>query len=346
MTPAPTDNKLFYNNMRLSISQDQSVVDYIDQYGPFHPSLEKNLTEEEHVVSKYFGYVVLVDRTHKWQPSRRYKVLEPVPEGTTPYSFTQCVEAAAEEYVTRCKNKKIVLMWSGGLDSTCAFYALIKTGVKFTCQVNHHSMNEFPLLAAEILSGKYPNVEPQYVITGFGGIDQPHPQHEFDFTKYLKDNPDVVIMTGECGDQVFGSAVSVCRSDTTRQSVYTDVVNPNIVDQLDPTVLAFLNKPKDKITFAQWAWAVNFCCKWQNVCIRMGMSWGLFPGDPYSNVIHFFNTPDFQRWSMKNYEFNCMHQQKYTYKLELRKYLISQGCNQEYAKTKIKEGSLCRVAYK
>jgi len=325
--------------------KQNNYANFIKQYGPFHPLLHNSdvISDEEHCIAEYFG-VFIVDRTHKFEPSKQYKIAEPVPEGFTNCSFEECVDQQAYYIAENFKDRHIVLMWSGGLDSTTAFYGLIKTGIQIHMHINHHAISEFPLLAAQILSGQFENVTAEYVYTGFMGM--PHPKWEFDFNDYIEKHPDILVITGEIGDQIFGSAVSYSRSYNTRQKPYREVVPKEVVELLDPTVLNFLNKPYDKITFSEWTWAVNFTCKYQDVLMRMGSQWGLLPVEPYYNCVHFYNNPNFQRWAMQNYQSNCDYQEKHQYKQKMRDYLLQEGCDEKYCNTKWKMGSLCRVAYK
>jgi hypothetical protein len=325
--------------MELRLRKD--YVSFIKDYGPYHPLLYHTINEQEKIIRNFFE-VYLVDRTKTFIGSKEYKIVSPVPSMQKTEDFNTLIAARADYIRTITKDRTVVLMWSGGLDSTCAFYALVAAGVPFHMHINHHAIGEHPKLAAEILAGQFPLVTAEYVYTGFLGM--PHDK-DFEFRKFIEDTPNLLVITGEIGDQLFGSVKGYCRSFETRQKPYEYVVPGEVQEILDPTVLTFLNKPKASITYAEWVWAINFTCKYQDVLLRMGMLWRLLPVPPLSNVLHFYDDENLQRWAMNHYEENAMYEQA-TYKLAIRNYLRTQGCDENYCATKIKDGSLCRLTYR
>lgn len=322
--------------------------DLIKRYDVIHwDELLNPITDIEHRIYETFQ-VFVVDRTKKLKQGADYKILVPIPEGSVNKTFGQLVDERAEQIKEEYKDRLICLMWSGGLDSTTAFYALNSIGCKIHMHINHHAIAEFPLLAAEILSGKYPNVYAEYVYTGFSGSPKmgiPHTRHplEFKFRDWLKRNPETIVISGEIGDQIFGSAISYPHTFGTRQDFYRKQIPDDVADALEPTVSSFLNKPEHRISFGEWTWAVNFTCKYQHVLLRMGSPWRLSP--LFGNVDHFFNTTEFQLWSMQNFEKNASYQSQYVYKQPMREYIISKGGDKNWTWNKRKIGSLCQVKY-
>jgi hypothetical protein len=323
-------------------------VNFIKDYEVMHwGTLINPILPVEKDIFDYFG-IFLIDRTKVFKQGKDYKIVESIPTGTINKTFTQLIDERAEELKEIYKDKQLVLMWSGGLDSTTAFFALIKADVKITMHINHHAIAEYPLLAAQILSNKYPNVTSKYVHTGALGSDKlgipdwTHPM-EFNFREWLKSNSNAHVITGEIGDQVFGSAVSYVHSFGTRQDYYRKRVPESVANALEQTVTQFLNKPEGRISFGEWTWAVNFTCKYQNVLLRMGYLWRVSP--LLGNCTHFFNTKDFQRWSMQNYEKNASYQSQLVYKQPMREYIVANGGDQTWAWNKRKIGSLCQVMY-
>lgn len=326
----------------------KDYVAFIKDYDVQHNGFLIN--EIEPVEKDIFDFfdVWVVDRTKKLKQGAEYKIVEEIPEGTVNKTFGQLVDERAQQIKEEYKDREIVLMWSGGLDSTTAFYALNAIDCPLTMHINHHAIHEFPLLAAEILSGKFKNINAKYVYTGFLGSHKlgiPDAQHplEFNYRGWLEEHENALVVSGEIGDQVFGSAVCYPHTFGTRQDHYRKKVPENIANALEDTVLSFLNKPEQRISFGEWCWTVNFTCKYQNVLLRMGSPWRLSP--LFGNCDHFFNTKEFQLWSMQNYEKNASYQSQFVYKQPMREYIISKGGDKTWAFNKRKIGSLCQVKY-
>lgn len=333
----------------LPYEKGNDYVDFIRDYEIVHRyNLINPISEIEKQIYGYFG-VHIIDRTKVFKNAREYKIVEPIPEGSVSKTFSQIVKERAEQIKEDYGDRHLVLMWSGGLDSTTALYALTQAGCNMTVHVNHISIAEHPLLAAELLSGKFKNINAYHVHTGMLGSKSNnqanwiHPL-EFDYRQYLKDHPNHMVITGEIGDQVFGSAISYRYPFKSRQEHYRKKVPEDIANALEPTINNFLNKPERRISFGEWTWAVNFTCKYQNVLLRMGSLWRLSP--LFGNVEHFFNTKEFQLWSMQNFEKNASYQSEYVYKQPMREFIMSQGGDKNWTLTKKKIGSLCQVMYK
>ena len=333
----------------LPFEKGQEYIDFIKDYDvQHHEQLINPIRKIEEEIYDFFG-IFIVDRTKVFKQGAEYKIVEEIPEGQVAKTFSQLVDERAEQLKEKYKDRPMVLMWSGGLDSTTAFYALVKADCKLIMHINHHSIAEHPLLAAEILSGKFKrNVIHKYVHTGalgsrkMGIPDWTHPC-EFNYREWLKSQDKPIVITGEIGDQLFGSAISYVHSFKTRQDFYRKRVPENIANELEPTIKNFLNKPEHRISFGEWTWAVNFTCKYQNVLLRMGSLWRLSP--LFGNCDHFFNTKEFQLWSMQNFEKNASYQSQYVYKQPMREYIMGKGGDQTWAMNKRKIGSLCQVKY-
>jgi hypothetical protein len=332
----------------LPLKLGKDYVDFIKPYEVMHHDMLINEVRDiEKEIYEFFG-IFIVDRTQTFKQGSTYKIVEPIPEGGVQKTFAQLVDERAEEIKEKYKDRPLVLMWSGGLDSTTALYALNSVDCPMIMHINHHAVGEYPLLAAEILSGKYKNIHAKYVHTGFLGShkmgipDARHPA-EFDYRGWLDTCDDVIVITGEVGDQVFGSAVSYPHSFKTRQDFYRKRVPENIANELQCIIESFLNKPEHRISFGEWTWAINFTCKYQNVLLRMGALWRLSP--LLGNCDHFFNTKEFQLWSMQNFEKNASYQSQFVYKQPMREYIVSKGGDRNWAMYKRKIGSLCQVQY-
>mgnify|MGYP003658014799 CR=1 FL=1 len=215
-------------------------------------------------------------------------------------------------------------MWSGGLDSTAVFYALKNTGKQFKVLFNSNSVDEFPELGKDILDGKYNNATSFY-----------QDSSTFNLLDYVIDNPGEKFITGEIGDQTFGSAISYNLPYEVRQQHYSKVIPIEGADILSPAIT----------TVAEYYWACNFLFKYQNVQVRMAYQYQIAPVEPFNNAIHFFDTPEFNLWSMQNYEENALYPSLVSYKGKMKDYLKENQCYTKYVDTKIKIGSLVNALY-
>lgn len=227
------------------------------------------------------------------------------------------------------------LMWSGGIDSTTAFYALLNSNNPFTVIFNNKSILEYPWLGNEILNGSFANVKALY-----------NNEH-FHMPKYLSENPDVTIVTGEIGDQTFGSSSIFNFTPEERKmnielAVANGVVLKTIYDYTKPKILVALKlNDMSTITLSTYIWALNFIFKYQSVQLRLG-GIGLRTYNPMgnNNAVHFFDTDRFNSYALLNYQVNSNFEKETDYKMPLKEYIYSQNNDSMYLKNKTKEDSL------
>lgn len=104
--------------------------------------------------------------------------------------LSQIIRERAEELKVK---ENLHLFWSGGIDSTTAFYALLNSGVNFTVIMNDNSKAEYPKLFSQIVEG----------IDGVSYMGSLN-DTKFNLNQFTIDNPNVLFVTGELGDQIFG----------------------------------------------------------------------------------------------------------------------------------------------
>lgn len=259
-------------------------------------------------LSHLFNRVPLIDRTDTLGNPINIKITYPIPQNlnTVPDINTIGLYRAAEIINTaKTTNKKIKLMWSGGLDSTAALMWFLAVGVdfdNFEVALNKYSIEEYPSCYEFLKRNKIPIVES---------------------TRYILDIPDdTLLITGEHGDQLFGSSPIIKRFNTSRVKPYGYHIHKydhNILAMITPMyplfsmlfvessndikgasrVQDYLQPLIDKAPFKlktvyDLTWWLNFTLKWQDVGYRMTTSCP----DKHSNHIGFFSSEDFQLWSM------------------------------------------------
>ncbi len=283
---------------------DKELDNIMCKYGPYFLNAN-DINKDELNLVKHF-YRRFVDRTKTLNQKNDYEIISNVPTGTTNQSFEELCNDRAEEF----KDQNVILMWSGGLDSTTVFYALKNSGCRFTVLFNDNSVDECPVLGKEILDGGHKSISSMY-----------KDSKTFNLLDFVIENPDAVFLTGEIGDQIFGTDIAYALPYEVRQKHYAEVVPTIVTELMNPIVKTVLTKGLKNTTVAEYYWACNFLCKYQNVLIRMTFQYQISPVAPFNNAIHFFDTEGFNLWSMQNYEENATYKSDNTYKPTMRKYL-------------------------
>lgn len=287
-----------------------------------------DITEQERMFSAFYR-VRAVDRTRNLNQLNEYKIISEIPTGLTSLSFEEVVDEQAIRIKNETKDKNIFLLWSGGIDSTLVFYALVKQDIEFTVIMDSNSIKEYELLGNKILNKEFNKVN--FI------LNKEHEQ--FDIST-LSSNPVNVFITGEIGDQIFGSALSLPFSYEDRQKHYKDALPYEAQwKDLEPTVAAVVDN-LETTTLAEWFWAVNFTCKYQNILTRMTVKFEISPISPFDNCYHFFDTDNFQRWSMQNYKSNSSFVKVSDYKMQAKNYIFNINKDSNYRDNKIKVPSL------
>lgn len=221
-------------------------------------------------------------------------------------SFEELAMKTARDILN--KNQKIYVMWSGGIDSTISLIALEQMATKDEQKLIHlvmsnQSILEFPQLW-NIICKKYK-----------GKIYSSY-QH---LETYCKDG---IVITGEHGDQIFGSDIiykidSMYGSEVLMNDDYDPImfgVYLNLFGD-DLQAMAMIDRYKPTLqkcpfpikTPFDWVWWFNFTNKWQHVKYRvLGFKTWSNPKKYFPNIIHFFDTKDWQRWSLDNHDKKIM----------------------------------------
>jgi hypothetical protein len=228
---------------------------------------------------------------------------EPLPVYDSSYqrSFKELVFERAHEIIKIANGQRINISWSGGLDSTTLLFALMEIAdlkqLKVFC--NYNSIVESSVIYDRYLKGKVevdlglPVVSPKFgeglILTGYHG-DSLFPNYSLDtfdgvpelFTTHWKD-----WLTKEQVDVV--------------EPILENYPNKEIV-QMVPEYLSFV-----EINF-KWQWSKTH--KKRNIPIEVA-----------SRVHNFYETVDFQKWAIGNYEPKYRDHDKTTYKWTMRQLL-------------------------
>ena len=233
---------------------------------------------------------------------------------------------------------KIYIMYSGGVDSTTALVA-------FLISWSDEELKRVHILASMQSIYEFPEMWTLIVEKFKGRISSSYKHVE-------KACEDGYVITGEHGDQIFGSDVlkKIVKRygtegihapwETHMPAVYELAFGKDIsekfIDVYRETTVAC---PFPIKSCFDWVWWFNFTNKWQHVKYRLlsYKEWNN-PRENFSKIHHFFDTPEWQRWSVDNHD-KKIENTLVSYKITGKNFIIKHTNYQNYA-TKRKIGSL------
>jgi hypothetical protein len=265
-------------------------------------------------------------------------------------SFSDICDDRAIELMDKAKrdNRKIAVMYSGGIDSTVIICALLKN-----CS-EQDLRNHVVVLLTDHSILENPNFYNDYIIKKFECISS----YRF---PYFLGNDDYIVISGENADQLFGSQV-VAKFIAYRSFDYLftplEQASGDIIDWMTMKLQDEYKKyapyywqmfkhlcnaapiPIDNVY--KFFWWINFTNKWQSVYVRIL---------PYAknrsnikledNYTTFFCPEDFQLWSLNNPD-NLVRESLDNVKYIAKDYILDFNGDQSYYK-KPKIGSLTNI---
>jgi hypothetical protein len=290
----------------------------------------------------------LIDRTKTLYAGFPYESLYPLPANVTNAdpSGSTALSTLCDEMGTRIvreamdANKKIQVLWSGGIDSTAALVGIIKAGSTLSCLEKYVRV----LLSQESIE-EYPDFYARFVKTlRHRFVTAPVTSH-LDHTK--------LIVTGEHGDQIFGSARAAAYVTDGRAFLDYRVALPEILTEhlgtaRDADILLEYIEPlfnacpiKLRTVFDAFWW-INFSCKWQIVGLRLAVFHVQSVRRIFDAIRHYFTHPSFQAWSLLNHDKKIRDTWE-SYKMPLKDYIFEFTGDDNYRRTKIKVPSLKKI---
>ena len=287
-----------------------------------------------------------VDRTGIFNPFNM--MYEPIPTvGKFNNTWEDCCMDAAQDLWKL--GKPIELFWSGGIDSSGALIALLETKSEsdiLNIRYTEESVVEFPLMWEKMVKDR----------------NDPSPNNVM-LDETLFNNHNIIKVTGECGDQCFGSDAlheNLDKYADDWESIFTWGAFGGGVDDSDsdmppknPETYKFRMEQLAKIMFEHvdfapieiktifdLFWWCNFCFKWQDVDSRMIFTFTTTI--EWKSTLSFFNTENFQRWSIVNHDIKHGGTWE-TYKQPAKEYIHKYLKDENYRKNKTKEPSLIKI---
>lgn len=289
--------------------------------------------------------ISVLDRTKIHWPKFDYSNMFPMPTviPETAPDFMELSVARIKELTEH--DQHVNVLWSGGIDSTFIMTLMIDLGIadqlysqgRLTIGLNQDSIRENPVFYERFIKPKYMNCVVQ--------------------ANHLLIDPkdDEVIITGEMADNLVGSLTMKSCVD-----YYNDfkVVHKPYAQAIDwmcrklqkaeakEVLVKFLERtidhsPVELTTCHDLLWYLNFNYKWQAVNFRIvsHAKNEAIGNQLIKNLKHFFNTEDFQIWSIK--EGHYFEGTNWgDYKKVMKKQIYQVNGDLEYFKNKTKFPSL------
>lgn len=146
-----------------------------------------------------------------------------------------------------------------------------------------------------------------------------------------------MIVTGEHGDQIFGSNKLAENPEWIVQPISRYLGDSAFTGYLEQIELLNAANLVPIRTIKPMLWWWNFTVKWQEITFRSLSD--LQDEGSFRNVRHFFQTDDFQRWSIVNPDMK-IRQDLQSYKWPAEDFIYRYTKDADYLDNKIKIGSL------
>lgn len=307
-----------------------------------------------HLFSYFALNVSLADRTNSIKLPVDIQILDQcaLPQfKPQTLSYDDICQQRARDLLDLARNqgKRLIVMYSGGIDSTLVLVSLLKVATK------QELRDHVTVLLSEISQRENPEFYKNYVSRYFLR------ESSYLIHAYLG-NPNYIIVTGEGNDQLFGSLVAQKIALDRGQSVILDAPNHSeliislnyvtnnsktsekIVDIFDRVIT---QAPMEIPTLFHYFWWLNFVLKWQSVYTRLFcLTSEKYRSSiqPEVNYFSFFQTPQFQLWSMTNTD-KMIQESWLSYKYHCKEIIYAFNGDAHYLKHKAKWGSLARVMF-
>jgi hypothetical protein len=294
------------------------------------------------LASKFWGSG-LIDRTKTLDTGFPYEILYPLPafrsDQVAPLDALCDNMGRAILREATDTRKQVQVLWSGGIDSTVAMVGLLKAAKEQDCLsrlevlLSEESVKEYPSFYTRFIKP----LRPRFVAAPV--------------TSHLDSNK--LIVTGEHGDQIFGSAkASRYVADGRAFEPYTRML-PEILSETlgsagdTDAVLSYLEpflkaSPVELRTVFDAFWWINFALKWQIVGLRLAVFRVRDVRPVFNALRHYFTDPAFQVWSWANHDKKIKDSWE-SYKMPLKDYIFHFAGDDDYRRNKTKVPSLKAV---
>lgn len=295
---------------------------------------------------------IMVDRTNTISTPFNMINEFPLPaiESYTKSYYDTCMNKVVELLQrSKSENKKLAILWSGGIDSTlivtCFLLATTEEERRnITILVSNPSIAEYPKFFYESIVPNF-NLESCAIIENIWREDR-------------------IVISGEGNDQLLGSDIIKDLIALKGPGHHHNPLDKTIVRQLflrlnpDPIkvdkVMLLLDhlmdvSPVPITTYLDYFWWINFATKWQCVYFRTlsyVSDFVVSKGLPWlrQHYTLFFEGPEFTQWALNNPAAG-FKDTWHSYKWQAKDIIFDYNKDADYHKNKGKFGSLMKLAY-
>lgn len=295
----------------------------------FHCGLPNGYTDALSVFAGKTGFFLLRDRfgfLNQYSPYRLYEPHLPMYDTGFTTTLADIMDKRADELLalSRKENRDLFLFVSGGVDSTAMTVAMLKAACgdyrSLHVVYTKYSVEEYPEFFHHLRSV---GIDMRLVLPG----------------KALNDAQDEAVqegyaLTGWCADQLFGSQINLDYPDWYFKDWREWIGFPDAIEQLES---AFRHYGFPIKTLGEFTWFMNFSCKYDFV----KYSAVLMSGKYTERMLPFYDTPEFNAWSVSNFDMLHKYPQQDAehYKAQLKDYIFAYNGDSSYRANKGKEGS-------
>lgn len=297
----------------------------------------------DYMLACRFLHCSILDRTATLDTGFDYAVLDTLPAPGIDATFAELSDAIGDEIVREAMRaeRDVRVFWSGGIDSTTALVAVLKAAT------SHGYTHRVRVLLTLASVHEYPHFFLAHIHERIAieAIREPVSAHI---------DPHALNVTGEHGDQLFGS--QLLRTYVQRgfgDVDYRDILPFVLLERLRgpwaarsvhryllPVILA---APVQIRTLFDCLWWLNFTLKWQAVSLRLFSSCEGDAAPLHGSTRHFFRDERFQAWALAVHSDDRCPGAWERYKDVAKAYIRAYTADLEYFRTKEKEDSLRNI---
>lgn len=246
-----------------------------------------------------------------------------IPANYSP-TFADCCDRMAVKILKEAETRKVVLSWSGGIDSTSMVVAILKNGYN---KIKHNIVVTCNMVSVDEYKWFFYNVV----------------MPNFELLPYNSDGMHVnLIYSGDLGDQLFGSFMLldivpkygedfVTSPYKDSMLKYTRDLHGEIGARMIEPFFAIADYAPFQIkTVFDFVWWWNYSQKWQHVKHRH-ILWGTKDNlKHFDNHRTFFDSTDFEIWAMTRHNEKIVGGDLRSYKMIAKEYIVDYTKDENY----------------
>lgn len=278
-----------------SPKMDKFKSERFDELYPLYQKLELERYNAKDNLITAGNMSLFADRTGTIPHYLKVSGVTPLPkvEPTFNKSFKQICLETAKDLVERANGEQIVVSWSGGLDSTTALFSLMQYAdpKQILVACNYYSIIESGSVFDKFIKGRGIRYS----------LSTPMNNPEFSSG---------IIVSGYLGDQLFGKVQTLSQEQFTMN--WRDSLT---LDQVDCMEKILDNYPLKVETLPEFQAFIELNSKWHMGQTNRKRN---MPSQIADRMYNFYETDDFQRWSLGNYEPKFLSSDPLTFKWPIR----------------------------